>query len=428
MRNRSRNDGHPKPVKRIELFERFPKGRLILVMVLLLIGVCALGYSLVSFLTADAGWTTIETNSSEADCSDELIFQYCLGAGDMSATAENKAVSALYTKTAAKAYQLFHVSQGFDDVHNLYYINQHPNEEIVVDEVLYDAFTMIENYGNRAIYLAPIYVQYSNLFGCNDDVETFSFDPFQNNEIAGYFAEIIAFAEDKNTIDIKLLGDNKIELYVSEAYLDYAEETGYTEFIDFYWMKNAFIVDYIADTMKANGFVRGSISSYDGFIRNLDDVSGSEYAFNLFNRDGKSVHQAGVMRYNTAMSIVFLRDYPLNSLDWQHYYEFRDGAIRTAYIDTADGFCKSAVNNLVSYSQDNGCAQILLQAGPVYIADYFDTEKISELIQNGIFSVYCEDKTILYNEPSLVITDLYDKDETRYIAKCLNKKENDKCG
>lgn len=70
-------------------------------------------------------------------------------------------------------------------------------------------------------------------------------------------------------------------------------------------MANAFIVDYIADTMRANGFVRGSVSSYDGFVRNLDDLSGSEYAFNIFNRVGNTVHQAGVMRYDHAMSIVF---------------------------------------------------------------------------------------------------------------------------
>ena len=52
----------------------------------------------------------------------------------------------------------------FDGVKNLYYINQHPNEEIEVEEVLYQAFSLLEKYGNRAIYLAPVYIQYKNLF------------------------------------------------------------------------------------------------------------------------------------------------------------------------------------------------------------------------------------------------------------------------
>lgn len=414
---RNRNENHPKPVNKIELSEGFPKGRLVLTAALILIGACALGYSVMSFLTADAGWTTIEAGSSEVSCSDELIFQYYLGAGELSATAERKAVSTLYTETARKAYQLFHTSQGFDGVKNLYYINRHPNEVIEVDGALYEAFSTLERYGSRAVYLAPVYVQYGNLFGCNDDVETAGFDPYQNEEVAAYFAEIVSFAQDRDAIDIKLLGDQKIKLYVSDTYMDYASENGISEFIDFYWMANAFIVDYIADTMKANGFVLGSVSSYDGFIRNLDDVSGSEYAFNLFDRDGKSVYQAGVMRYDRALGIVYLRDYPVNnSLDRQHYYEFRDGGLRSAYIDAADGYCKSAVDSLVSYSEKSGCAEILLQVMPIYINDYFEKERLSELVRDGVYSIYFEDKKILYNEPSLRLTDLYDDNGICYTA------------
>ena len=137
-----------------------------------------------------------------------------------------------------------------------------------------------------------------------------SFDPDQNEEIADYFAEIVSFAGNRDAIDIQLLGNHRIRLFVSDAYMDYASRVGFSEFIDFYWMTNAFIVDYIADTMEANGFVLGSVSSYDGFVRNLDNVSGTEYAFNLFDRDGVSVYQAGVMRYDRALSIVYLRDYP----------------------------------------------------------------------------------------------------------------------
>ncbi len=418
---RDRTDRHPKPVKRIELLENHSKGRLILTIFLILIGAGALGYSLIGYLTADAGWTTIEADSSEPNCSDELIFQYDIGAGELSATAEKKAVSALYTETTKKAYQLFHTSMSFDGVTNLYEINRHPNEEIVVEDVLYQAFSLLEKHGNRAIYLAPVYVQYQNLFGCKDDVETVDFDPYQNEEMAAYFAEISAFAQDEHAVRVELLGENRIKLFVSEAYLSYASEAGFSDFIDFYWMANAFIVDYIADTMRANGFVRGSVSSYDGFVRNLDDLSGSEYAFNIFNRVGNTVHQAGVMRYDHAMSIVFLRDYPANSLDWQHYYEFQNGVVRTAYIDVADGFCKSAVHNLVTYASDQSCAEILMQVSPVYISDGLEKERLSLLAQRGIYAVYGEEYTIYYNEPDLKLTDLYDQDGVRYEALCNDK-------
>ncbi len=426
--NRTARDGsdrHPKPVTRIELFEKYPKARLVLTIVLILTAVCALGYSLAAYLTVDAGWTTIEADSRVAGCADELIFQYDLGAGEASATAESKAVTALYTELTRKAFQLFHTNQSFDGVQNVRDINRHPNEEIVVDKVLYEAFSTVKQYGNRAVYLAPVYAQYENLFGCNDDVETVSFDPYQNEEIAAYFSEIVSFARDPGAIDVKLLEDNKVMLYVSDAYLEYAADTGFSDFIDFSWMKNAFVVDYIADEMRANGFVRGSVSSYDGFVRNLDDVSGSEYAFNLFNRNGLVVHQAGIMRYDHAISLVYLRSYPANSsLDWQHYYEFRDGTIRTIYVDLTDGFSRSALDNLVAYSRDRGCADILMQVMPVYINDQFDAEKLSVLTQEEIYAIYCDGDTILYNDPSLAITDLYESDGMKYRTKCIKQQES----
>lgn len=423
--NRSQNDGYPKPVKHIELHEKFPKRRLALTVILIAVGVFALTYSLISFLTVDTGWTTIEVKSSQADCSEEFIFQYYLGAGQTSATAENKAVTALYADAVKKAYQLFHTAQEFDGVKNVYYMNMHPNEEIEVDELLYDAFSTLEKYGNRAVYMAPIYAQYRNLYGCNNDVETASFDIYQNEDIAEYFAEIISFAGDKNAVDVILLGDNRVKLSVSDAYLEYAAETGFTEFIDFFWIKNAFITDYIADTMRANGFVLGSISSYDGFVRNLDDSGDSEnafqYGFNIFNRDGKYVRHAAVMNYSGAVSIVFFRDFIMNGLDSQHYYEFQDGTTRTPYIDAADGYCKSAVSNMAAYSHESSCAEILLQMMPVYIADHLDEEKLSECAQNGIYSIYCKDKTILYNDSSLKLTDLYDKDGVTYTLRCIGE-------
>lgn len=419
---RDRNNNHPKPVKRIELFEKYPKSRLAITILFLLIGIGAFGYALTQYFSVDTGWTTIEAPSSEPSCAEELIFQYYLGAGERSATAEKKAITALYTETTTKAYQLFHTSMSFEEVHNLYYINQHPNQEIVVDPMLYEAFSLINQYKNRAIYLAPVYVQYDNLFGCNDDLETIDFDPRQNQEIATYFLEILSFANNSNAIELELLEENKIKLFVSEAYLKYASENGFSDFIDFYWMKNAFIVDSIANIMQTNGFLKGSISSYDGFTRNLDTSRDTEYAFNIFNLDKEdnTVYLAGVMKYDYAIGIVFLRSYPLNVLDWQHYYEFRDGTIQTAYIDTADGYSKSSVNNLISYAKEGSCAEILLQVIPVFIADDFDIDQLALLAQKGIYSVYCEDRTILYNDVDLHL-DLSNKDKVQYAAKYVEK-------
>ena len=105
-----------------------------------------------------------------------------------------------------------------------------------------------------------------------------------------------AYDEKYEEIDLKLLDNNKIILFVSEDYLSYADETGFSNFIDFSFMKNAVIIDYVADLMQKNGYTAGSITSYDGFTRNLDN-SNTSYTYTIFDRVGQTVYTAASMQY-----------------------------------------------------------------------------------------------------------------------------------
>ena len=407
---------HPKPVKRVELSEKNTGGRLLVVILLLAFGAGALVYAFLSFLNGDPGWREIQADaSSDANCGSEFVFFYNIGASGLSASAENKAIVTIYTQACVNAYQLFQNDLEFDGVHNVYYINRHPNEIIEVDEVLYEAFELLQNYGNRYLYLAPVYAVYDNLFYCNDDSETVSFDPYQSESVMNEFAEMAAYGADVNSVDLELLEDHKICLHVSEDYLQYASGNSITSFIDFYWMKNAFITDYLADTMIENHYTLGTISSYDGFVRNLDG-SGNSYSFNLYDRKGNTIYPAAVMQYDYCASIVYLRNYPMNAQDYKHYYELASGDIRTVYLDEEDGLCKTSVNNLVSYSKDQGCAEVLLQMIPVFIADDFDEAALSDMADEGVFSIYCKDQVIYHNDSALVLTNLYQNENVQYTT------------
>ena len=78
-----------------------------------------------------------------------------------------------------------------------------------------------------------------------------------------------------------MLGDNKVCLNVSDEYLAFLQENGVDSLIDFGWLKNAFVVDYLAEVMIARGYTLGAITSYDGYTRNFDSLN-TEYAFNVF--------------------------------------------------------------------------------------------------------------------------------------------------
>ena len=405
-----------KPVERIELSEKNMGIRIAIVAVLILIAVISFGYGVSQWLSVDSGWTEIEADgAAEMNVGNEFVLMYELGSReDMTVVAENKGIRALYTEVMEDAYQIFHNNQEIKGVNNLYYLNHHPNEEVQVDEMLYKAFETLQNNDNRVIYLAPIYEQYNNLFDCEVDAQTKDFDPYQNEVLASEFKLIAAYAQDATKVRVELLGNNTVKLFVSDEFLQFANENGITSFIDFAWMKNAFIVDYLAEELLENGYKAATISSYDGFSRNLDD-RGTEFSYNIYDFDNGSAIQVGKVSYTSAKSIVSMHAFPINALDAYRYYVFEDGEIRSTYLSIFDGLCKSSANSAYVSSEKYSCAETMLWIERLYINDYLNTGLWGSLQNFGVHTILVNDKTIYYSDESLKITDVYSSYSTEYM-------------
>ena len=412
---RTRRTPHLPPVERIELNAKTSKGRVALVAILLVGGLALVINALMSLLTANAGWNEIAVNQTdEPSCASEFVLLYNLGASGAAAPVENRAIAALYTQACVDAYRLFTGDLGYYGVNNVYSLNRHPNEPLEVDSALYSAFEQLASSGDRTLYLAPIYDAYHGLFTCETDEQTADFDPYANDELRAFFAEVAAFARDPEMIDLRLLGDGQVELFVSDAYLAFAEREEIDRYIDFSFMKNAFIADYLAGALAGGGYTLGTLSSYDGFIRCLDGQSDTAYTLNLYDRDGLSVYPAAVMRYSGARAICSLRNYPLSELDTYRIRELSFGPTRTTYLDVRDGLSRSALDELVLTSRDMGCAELLLRAIPIYIADALDAGALSALAREGADSVVIEDRTVRCTDPSLTVSQLYASDAVQY--------------
>lgn len=400
---RDRTEARPKPVQKIELSGKRLGWRLLAVILLLAFGAASLGYAVLNLVSpSEPGWTEIKANAGGMSYAGDFVFLYEVGAGGRSASAEQKALTALYTSLTEKAWQLFNNAETAEGVPNVRYLNDHPGEIVEIDEALYKAFETVEASGYRALYLGPVAEIYDNLFYCQDDVLTADFDPLLNDDVRAFFVQAAAFARDPQAVRIEMLGDNRVRLNVSDDYLAFAAQEEINDFIDFHWMLNAFVIDYLADNLIAQGFSLGTLSSYDGFARALDERGESSYAYNLYDRGDLM----GVMRYSGARSIVALRGYPLSGLDGTRFYVRQDGQIRTAYLDTTDGLSRAAAADLVAYATDVGCAEMLLRIAPVYIADDLDITALVALAQEGIQSIGCENAVVRTTDPELVLSDL----------------------
>lgn len=214
-------------MERIELSEKYPKLRLVLAAAFLLLGGASLAYGVSQLFTPQSDWVAIEAGSDQGiTCASEFEFLYHLGGGELSPAAEQKLVSAAYTRLCRNAFQAFHNQMEEEGASNLYAINRHPNEELTVDGALYEALAAVERSGNRALYLGPVYERYGGVFSCWDDVQLADFDPRLSPEVAREYREYAAFANDPQAVHMELLGEGRVRLFVSREYLEFARREG----------------------------------------------------------------------------------------------------------------------------------------------------------------------------------------------------------
>ncbi|MCI9073149.1 MAG: hypothetical protein HFH80_10205 [Lachnospiraceae bacterium] len=412
---------HPGPVEKIQLSERHIRLRTGLAVLFFVIGASALIYGFLGLLGGgDGGWREITASSTGKEhCGGEFVFQYDIEGDGPAVRTQVRQLTDLYTEAMVHAYQLFHSQSFFEGVNNLHAINRCPGEALTVEPALYEALWLLQESGCREQYLGPVYVQYGNLFAAESDEQAMEFDPFLNPEAGAACREMAAYAADPAAVRVELLEDRQVRLVLSDEYAGYARENGITEFVDLGWMRNAFVIDYVAQALEAQGYTRGVLSSYDGFTRNLDRRGGG-YAYPLFDRREQNIYEAGILEYNRPVSMVFLRDYPMNRLDTLQYYEWESGEIRFPYVDVESGLCKAALHNLVGYSYEGGCARVLLSLLPVYVADSFAPEALQGLAEEGIYSIYCQGQRVYRTEEAAEIVEVHDGYRaSRKAAPCL---------
>ena len=391
----------PNPINRIELSEKNTTLRWIAVIALLIIGAVGITTGIMSLLNKETGWQRVQVVPQERSCSENFILQYNFSGSGAEATAVNSKLQAAYGDACVKAYQVFTPDEAISGMQNLYYVNRNPNKTIAVDPLLYAAFEKMD--GTPWLYLGPAYAHYNNVILNADEAVVDDLDPEVSDEANAYVGKIAAFAGDREAVSLELLGNNQVILHVSEEYLAFAAEEEIENFIDFGYLTNAYIIDYLAETLIAEDLTEGYIVSADGYTRNLD--SAHTFSFNIFDRVENLVFPAAVMDYQGPISMVFLKDYPTANSDVN--YRGREDRFLHLFVDPVDGICRTSVENLVSYSYDMDCADVALAMLPSFVGSNFS-------VPEGVFSVWCEEDLICYNDETVSFGQVLESEEMSY--------------
>ena len=391
-----------KPVRKIEINENFAKWKLPVIIVLLLGGIALIVFAALKVVRVQPGWQTITAEGGMEDtCAYDFTLQYLLGETEEKTNDENREVTQLYTQTASQAYKIFSSDTAYENVGNLYYLNHNVNQDISVEPALYDALELMTERGGRLLYLAPIYENHRSLLASIYDDEAALFDPTTDPDTKAFYEKTMTFVHDPASVELRLLGDNKVHLYVSDEYLVYAGKMDIENFVELDWLRNAFVIDYMAETFLAAGRTNAIFTSYDGFTRYVDQT-GRSYDVNLLCGGIR----VATMQYADVTSFVWLRNYPIDESERLDFYVWEDGRVSHSHLDPADGLQKSAGSDLVGYSRTLGCAETALLLAPVYIADAMDYAALEDLPQKGVEYAFARIKTLYVSDKTATFLNL----------------------
>lgn len=404
----------PKPVEQVSLSAKHLTLRILLLV--LAIGVAATAFTLAfrELIHGNDGWQTVTASSATLPaCAGDLTLRYYFGSTGESSRSEMRNVTKIYTEACETVWRLYDAGQQYDGVYNLAYLNAHPNEEVPVEEVLYETFALLNRCDSSYAFLAPLIPEYTNLFSSGDDTVAAEYDPMRNKEVAELFGKICKYVQ-SGDISLRLNEEtHTARLEISEEYLAFARENGISAFVDLWWMQGAFSVDYIAKTLTEKGYPNGYLSSAEGFSSTLGQTG--TLTASVFDHADGNRYEVAQVSFEGPVHSVYLHAQPDSETDRSYRYAYADGSVTTAYLSPADGCSRAALPDLLSYSRTAGCAEILLRLLPIYTAAEADETAFSGLSEDAaIESVWCRSRTIRYTDDTCTFSELYQNGTVSY--------------
>ena len=91
---------------------------------------------------------------------------------------------------------------------------------------------------------------------------------------------------------------------------------------------------------------------------------------------------------------MYFKDYSVGNTD-VNYRDNLDHVIHL-FADPVDGIYRAATEELVSYSYEEGCADVALKMLPAFLGEGF-------AVPQGVYSIWCEGGMICYNDETVTI-------------------------
>ena len=394
-----------KPKKKIELNDKQKLTRFIIMILLIIIGLIFIGIGMNNCIKQNSGWKKINDTTGYLN---DISLYYNLDKENP--TSINKELTIKYNNYLANSWIRYNswISDTDEVFYNMYYINNHPNEIITIDKYLYNSLKQVllsNNY--QIIYFAPVYTMFENLLSARFDYQACSQDPYLNNNQKEIYDNFMKYINNDKHIKLELLDNFQVILHLSDEYYSFCNEFFEQNiFIDFCYLKNAFIVDEVADKLINDGFNNGLLYSEDGYKR----IFTKDYIVNepLYDIDKDNISIINKIGFNNQLSIVNFKNFHTSDFDKKYSYIYEDGTRRTNIIKIIDNnyLNTSSINYFTCYSYENSCSYQALKMIDIYINESLDLSMLNDLKKDNINYLYINNYEIHYSDELIFFNDL----------------------
>ena len=155
-----------------------------------------------------------------------------------------------YAAAFDKIYELVTEYEEFEGIYNIYYINNHVNEDIALEPVLYNYLKRIYDLNPKYLFEAPLYNFWESMIYSKDTNQRNKLEPendSENSDSIDYFVNTSL-----NKIDISFLDNYKIRVNVEDDYKKIDESDSYISLALFY---DSVIMDYVKSYLAKSPIV-----------------------------------------------------------------------------------------------------------------------------------------------------------------------------
>ncbi|MBR3494281.1 MAG: hypothetical protein IKH38_02535 [Clostridia bacterium] len=354
-----------KRIESLELPQQHTRLRMILMIAALAVAVGAFAFALFSLLNGEPGWQVVEGDTSgELSFCDEFTLRYELGASGARPAQERRALVRVYSQAQIEAWRYFSPTAAVTDEHpGLSWLNAHPNTEVELPPALWQALSDSAASG-RWLFLGPIAEMQDALVRSGGDLEAAAYDPRKSPEMADFVREALRWIPDETAIRLELEEGNRACLRISDECLAFGENWGVTRWIDFHWLRNAWVADYLAEALSRAGRTRFVLYSKDGFAR----IGSDEGGLTSVLPDGTQA----VCRGKATLAVL-----QANRTGWT--YRYADGERRTSYLSVEDGLDHCPADCLAAASRERNCAALARALQPLITRESLSGDELREL-------------------------------------------------